>query len=213
MVSARSIILCALGAAAVFAGTPAAAATLTVRVVDAAGHPVSDAVVSLEVPGEPAPRPRVSGSYSVIQQDTRFKPFVSVVPVGATVAFPNFDPFRHHVYSFSAAKRFELKLFAKDQTRSVTFDHAGIVAVGCNIHDTMSAYIFVTDTAWATKVSPGGAANFFNAPRSGAMLRVWHPYLRAPGQVQSRRIAGVGADRVETVVVALRPPPMHMGAY
>src|SRR5262245_53423681 len=93
--------------------SPALAGGFTVRVVDAAGHPVQDAVVTLKPVSGAALRPRMEGPYRVTQQETQFHPFVSVVPAGATVAFPNLDPFRHHVYSFSAAKRFELKLFAR----------------------------------------------------------------------------------------------------
>ena len=73
----------------------------------------------------------------------QFHPFVLIVPVGAKVSFPNLDPTRHHVYSFSPAKQFELKLFARDQSRSVVFDKPGVVALGCNIHDAMTAFIVV----------------------------------------------------------------------
>ena len=65
------------------------------------------------------------------------------MPVGATVSFPNRDKVRHHVYSFSAAKKFDLKLYGRDETRSVVFDKPGVVALGCNIHDVMSGFIVV----------------------------------------------------------------------
>src|SRR5262245_6272386 len=118
--------------------SPVLAGSLTIRIVDAAGHPVPDAVVTLQPVNGSALHPRIETGYRITQQNTQFHPFVSVVPAGATVAFPNLDPFRHHVYSFSPAKRFELKLFARDQTRSVIFDKPGVVAIGCNIHDSMS---------------------------------------------------------------------------
>jgi plastocyanin len=85
---------------------PAAAAPLSVRVVDARGRPVNDAVVTLRPIGVAARAPVPSGSYSVSQQNLQFHPFVLVVPVGANVSFPNRDATKHHVYSFSAAKRF-----------------------------------------------------------------------------------------------------------
>jgi plastocyanin len=194
--------------------SPALAGGITVRVVDAVGHPVTDAVVTLR-PANGAPsRPRLEGTYSVTQQDTQFHPFVSVVPAGATVAFPNLDPFRHHVYSFSSAKRFELKLFARDQTRSVTFDRPGVVAIGCNIHDSMSAYIFVTDTVWTTRSPANGTVRFGDTPAGPFVLQVWHPFLRAPGGVMTRSYAATGADRTETITIALRAPPMHsMATY
>jgi plastocyanin len=194
--------------------SPALAGGLTIRVVDAAGHPVQDVVVTLKPVSGAALHPRMEGPYRVTQQDTQFHPFVSVVPAGATVAFPNLDSFRHHVYSFSAAKRFELKLFARDQTRSVTFDQPGVIAIGCNIHDSMSAYIFVTDTVWTTRSPANGTVRFIDTPGGPFTLQVWHPYLRAPGGVLTHSYTASGADRSETITVSLRAPPMHaMGAY
>src|SRR5437870_11132426 len=129
------------------AATPLVAAPLAVRVVDSSGRPVRDAVVTL-YPSTGARIPRPTGRYAVSQQNLQFHPFLTIVPVGADVSFPNFDPTKHHVYSFSSVKRFELKLFAKDQSRTVHFDKAGVVALGCNIHDQTSAFIFDTDRVW-----------------------------------------------------------------
>jgi plastocyanin len=185
----------------------AVAAPLTVRVVDSNGRPVRDAVVTLRsatASGRLAPR----GSYSVSQKDMQFHPFVLVVPLGAKVSFPNLDPTRHHVYSFSPAKKFELKLFAKDQSRSVVFDRPGVVALGCNIHDAMTAFIFVSDTQFAAKTGANGIAQFANAPSSPGKIFVWHPYLRAKGNVVERQVAA--ADRNASFSVALRAPPMAM---
>src|SRR5690349_22736135 len=91
---------------------PLAAATLSVRVIDSAGRPVKDAVVTL-YPSSGARGPRPGGHYVISQQNLQFHPFLTIVPVGADISFPNLDNTKHHVYSFSLAKRFELKLFAK----------------------------------------------------------------------------------------------------
>jgi len=189
---------------------PLAAAPLNVRVTDSGGRPVSDAVVTLHPDIGRRAMP-MAANYSVSQKDLQFHPFVAIVPVGARVSFPNLDPTRHHVYSFSPAKKFELKLFAKDQSRSVTFDRAGVVALGCNIHDQMSAYIIVTDSAWTARTDARGIARFTDAP-AGSTMSVWHPYLRVPGGTMSRRL-GPG-ERTANVAVKLRAPPMHaMDAY
>ena len=198
----------AFAAAIAACAAPVSAGTLDVRIVDAGGRPVSNAVVTLKPAKGAAPKPRVERGYQVIQRNMQFQPFVSIVPVGGAVAFPNLDGFRHHVYSFSKAKRFELKLFAKDQSRSVTFDRPGVVAIGCNIHDRMSAYIFVTDTVWTTRSGANGAVTFRDTPAGAYVIQVWHPYLRAPGGVLSRT-ASSGADRSESFKLGLRPPPMH----
>src|SRR3954452_16627757 len=181
-------ILLALAVASVV--SPLAAAPLSVRVVDASGHPVRDAVVTLYPSGNAARPARGTGHFVVSQKNLQFHPFLTVIPVGADVSFPNFDPTKHHVYSFSPAKRFELKLFAKDQSRTVHFDKPGVVALGCNIHDGMSAFIFVTDSAWTTRTSARGTAVFADAPSAAARITVWHPYLRATGPVQQAVAAG-----------------------
>src|SRR5256885_11577929 len=186
------------------AATPLVAAPLAVRVVDSSGRPVRDAVVTL-YPSAGARAPHPGGRYVVAQQNLQFHPFLTIIPVGADVSFPNLDPTKHHVYSFSQAKRFELKLFARDQSRTVHFDKAGIVALGCNIHDQMSAFIFVTDTAWTARTNAQGIASFADAPSAPARVAVWHPYLRAPGGQVEQAMAAT--QRNMSFQVRLRPPP------
>src|SRR3954447_18913453 len=184
--------------------SPLAAAALNVRVVDASGRPVRDAVVTLYPAGAARPA-HAAGRYVVAQQNLQFRPFLTIVPVGADVSFPNLDPTKHHVYSFSAAKKFELKLFAKDQSRTVHFDKAGVVALGCNIHDQMSAFIFVTDTAWTARTNAQGLVIFGDAPGVPGRITVWHPYLRAPaGMLQQAVAAG---QRAASFSIRLRAPP------
>src|SRR5947209_1319793 len=155
------------------AGTPLAAGPLNVRVLDASGHPVRDAVVTFYPSGAAARPARPGGRFTISQQNLQFHPFITIIPVGADVSFPNLDPTKHHVYSFSPAKKFELKLFARDQSRTVHFDKAGIVALGCNIHDQMSAFIFVTDTAWPARTNRQGIAAFGHAPNAPGRVTVW----------------------------------------
>jgi plastocyanin len=203
------IILLALALAG--AASPLAATTLSVRVVDSSGRPVRDAVVTLD-PATGARAPRSGGRFVVSQKDLQFHPFLTVVPVGADVSFPNFDPTKHHVYSFSAAKRFELKLFARDQSRTVHFDKPGVVALGCNIHDAMSAFIFVTGTAWTARTNAQGIAAFADAPNAPSRVTVWHPYLRAPGGTVQQAVAA--GQHAASFSLRLRAPPaMPMADY
>ena len=186
----------------------ASAAPLSVRVVDPSGKPVRDAVVTFTPAGAAARPPRAAGRYVVAQRNLQFQPYVSIIPVGADVSFPNFDPTKHHVYSFSPAKRFELKLFARDQSRTVRFDKPGVVALGCNIHDQMSAFIIVTDSAWTARTNAQGMAVFGDAPAAPGRLTIWHANLRAPGGSLQQTI---GANqRALKVAVRLRPAPAPM---
>jgi plastocyanin len=195
------------------AAMPLGAAPLTVRVVDASGRAVPDAVVTLYPAGAAARPARQGGHFVIAQQNLQFHPFLSIVPVGADVSFPNFDPSKHHVYSFSPAKKFELKLFARDQSRTVHFDTPGIVALGCNIHDQMSAFVVVTDSAWTARTNAQGLVAFNDAPNAPARVTVWHPYLRAPGGQAQQMVAA--AQRSASFQVRLRPPPpaMSMSDY
>jgi len=184
--------------------TPLTAAPLSVRVVDPSGHGVRDAVVTIYPAGAAARHPAAGGRFVVSQKNLQFHPFLTIIPVGADVSFPNLDPTKHHVYSFSPAKRFELKLFAKDQSRTVHFDKAGVVALGCNIHDQMSAFIVVTDSAWTARTNAQGIASF-DIPDAPARVTVWHPYLRARGGVEQQAVRP--GQRSASFQVRLRPPP------
>ena len=202
---ARNLILVlALASAA----SSLVAAPLSVHVVDASGRPVSDAVVTLYPVGSAARGAHPGGRFVIAQHHLQFQPFLTIIPVGADVSFPNLDPTKHHVYSFSAAKRFELKLFAKDQSRIVHFDKPGVVALGCNIHDQMSAFIMVTDSAWTARTNGQGMVTFADAPNAPGRLTVWHPYLRAPGGELQQVISP--SQRSATFQIRLRPPPAAM---
>jgi len=193
---------------------PALAADLIVEVRTPNGAPVRNAVVSLYPAGKPAPLGPVRGTYRIVQQNMKFDPFVMVVPVGAQIAFPNLDSFRHHVYSFSPAKRFELKLYAKEQSRAVRFDKAGVVPLGCNIHDAMSAFVKVSDTALAAATDANGRASFAGAPAGPVVARIWHPYLRAPAnQLELRWSVARSGQQKQPVTVNLRPPPRIHSSY
>ncbi len=193
--------------------SPAAASELSVTVRDAAGQLVDDAVVTIRPASAPPADIRFPWPYLMVQQDISFHPFVLIVPVGAEVRFPNRDKVRHHVYSFSAAKRFQLKLYGKDETRTVVFDKPGVVALGCNIHDRMMAFIDVVETPWAAR-SEGGKAVISDAPQGAVTLTVWHPFSRAPGGTLSRAITlPAKGEAKETVILDLRPrPAMGKGA-
>jgi len=201
--STRGRLILAFAALAVSAAAPARDIAVTVR--DAAGHPVEDAVVILDGPGRAA----APGHFTIAQQHTMFMPFVLVVPVGSTIEFTNRDPFRHHVYSFSPAKTFELKLFGQGETRSVTFDKPGVVALGCNIHDTMQAFVQVVDTPFAVKTGKDGRAVLHDAPAGPVKLRVWHPHLRALANQLTLSVPAGGAATIPVSVKLRTPAPMN----
>jgi plastocyanin len=162
--------LSAFNAASSFAGD------VTFQVLDDKGRVLSNAVVSLTPLFEGAgSQGAQAGKLEMKQQGALFKPFVLPVAVGATVSFPNLDEFRHHVYSFSKSKRFELRLYGQDETKSVTFEQSGVIALGCNIHDNMLAYVYVTDSPIFAKTDISGKASFAELETGNYQLTVWHP--------------------------------------
>ena len=177
------------------------AATLTVDARGADGRALPGAVVSLEVPGLPPAVPR--GPYVVAQRNISFDPRVLVVPVGATVAFPNQDKVRHHVYSFSRPKRFELKLYGREEARQIVFDKPGPVALGCNIHDRMSGLIYVTPHRFAAAADGAGRVSFAGVPRGRATVLVWDPSIRAPGNL-FRQPVELASDGTTAAVITAR---------
>lgn len=167
-------------------GAAAKAGTLEVTVLDAGGQPVHDAVVSVRMAGNAGGPARFTQAPQMAQKDIQFAPGILLVPVGANVSFPNFDRVRHHVYSFSKTKKFELKLYGHDQSRSVRFDQAGTVVVGCNIHDQMRGFIRVVDTPFAGISDARGRVVLANLPAGAARIVVWHQANRArDGEVMS----------------------------
>ncbi|WP_186729080.1 methylamine utilization protein [Sphingomonas panacisoli] len=189
---------------------PSAGVSVAVRGPN--GQPIANAVVTIRLVGRPTPAARVGSGYAVRQQNIQFNPFLLVVPVNADVSFPNFDQVRHQVYSFSPAKRFELKLYAREQNRTVRFDRAGPVSLGCNIHDQMTAFIYVTDSAYTAKTDASGNVSLAGVPQGAISISVWHPYLRAPGNQVSRQI-NLGGGARESFTVALRMPPATSSSY
>lgn len=178
----------------------AQAGDLTVVVAEKGGKPVGDAVAVLEA--APA-KPVQAGKFLITQKDLAFKPLVLVIPVGSTVDFGNLDRVRHHVYSFSPARKFELKLFGHGETRPVRFDRPGLVAVGCNIHDSMQAFIKVVDSPFAAKTGADGRVVLRGVPPGNWTLRIYHPRLRAPGNELAMPVE-IRTSKVQPVEVKLR---------
>lgn len=155
------------------AAPPAGAGVLAITVTDAAGRPLPDAVALLEPAGAKAPVPRPLADVEIAQSKRRFQPRVTLITPGTRVAFPNFDTVRHHVYSFSPIRSFELKLYAGTPAKPVVFDKPGTAALGCNVHDQMSAWVHVVDTPLFGKTDARGEATL-DVPAGQHLLRAWH---------------------------------------
>ena len=188
----RRVVFAALLSLVVFAAQrPASAAALTVEVVDQSGAALPDAVVyATPVNGRPASTQ--TGKAIIDQIDREFVPLVSVVQTGTSISFPNKDDVEHDVYSFSPAKKFELKLYSGVPSHPVMFDKPGLVVLGCNIHDSMIAYVLVVDTPYFAKTGKDGRAAFDSLPPAEYRLAAWH-HAMPDGMAQPVQDVKVGS--------------------
>lgn len=158
------------------------AAELLITLQDAeTGLPLEDAVVEVRLPIGLQAEFSSSSDYSVDQVEKEFVANVTVITVGSRVDFPNSDDILHHVYSFSPAKVFELPLYGNGRNVSFSelFEQAGIVEIGCNIHDWMLGYIYVAQTILAVKTDANGQAQISNVPAGDFSVKLWHPRAQA----------------------------------
>ena len=197
----RSALLCGC---LMLAGL-AAAGEIRATVRDQKGQPVEDAVV-LAMPLERAAFAAAKPVRSVVDQVHReFVPYVRAVYVGTSVSFPNKYNIRHHVYSFSPAKKFELPLYSGSTAPPVLFDKPGVVVLGCNIHDWMLGYIYVADTPFFAKSEKEGLAVVDNLPPGDYQLRVWHPDMEQSEQATLQRVTLTDKAMALTWSVPLKP--------
>lgn len=111
---------------------------ITLTVIDAAnGNPLANAVIAVIGSGVAQPHKQPA---EMAQENHKFMPHVLIVPQHQAVDFPNRDTTRHHVYSFSKPKQFNIDLYAGHPKAPIDFDTPGIVELGCNIHDKMQAF-------------------------------------------------------------------------
>ena len=184
------------------------AAGLQVHVQDANGQPVFDAVVYAE-PETAMPAAKPVAGIAIEQRERKFMPLVTVIQTGGQIAFPNNDTVRHHIYSFSPAKKFEQKLYSGTAATPVVFDKAGTVVLGCNIHDRMLAYVQVVDTPYFGKTDAAGKIRLDHLPAGKYTLKAWHFNLigSVPEQVQQVKQDGQSAEfRLNLKVVAENKP-------
>ena len=161
---------------------------LAARVLDREGRPVADAVVVAR-PLTAGTSPRAKPTDEMVEQiDREFVPHVKPILIGSRVHFPNKDSVRHQVYSFSPAKKFELPLYSGTAAPPVVFDKAGVVTLGCNIHDWMIGYIYVSETPYFQKSGKEGTAALKDLPAGDYDVRVWQPNMSEPEESTVKRI-------------------------
>ena len=195
------------------------AASLEVTVKDTKGATVPDAVVYAQRSG--ASSGLVKKQAVVDQRDKQFVPYVTAVQVGTSIVFPNSDNIRHHVYSFSPAKKFELPLYSGVPAKPIVFDNVGFVTLGCNIHDWMIAYVAVLPTPHFQVTGAEGHAVVKDMPAGQYTVEVWQPSLKGTPE-QFAQTVELSASGTKTLLFTLdlkpdfrvkRAPGLSTGGY
>jgi plastocyanin len=198
--------------AALWAGQAVSGASVTLSVRDARAAAVPGAVVYLQ---GPARGPVAAPTRVVVdQRDKVFVPEVSVIQTGTEVSFPNSDSVSHHVYSFANPNAFELPLYKGGARPVIRFEHAGVVTLGCNIHDSMVGYIVVVDTPYFGTTDARGDLTFADVPPGSYRVQVWSPRLNPAGAISGGELA-VGTKGMSQAVVLdrrLRAEPAGGGS-
>ncbi len=184
------------------APAPAGAASLTVQINDDTGHPLPFAVVGLMAADGSVPRVRPPAGLTatiIDQRDETFVPYVVAITKGGSVTFRNSDTTRHHVYTFAPIHPFEFILKPGDVSPPQVFDKPGIAAIGCNIHDHMIAYVYVSDTPLVAVSGHDGKAVIADVPPGRYAVQVWYPQLK-PGITVAPVTAVIAAIPVDLTV-------------
>ena len=157
-------------------------------------RPVQEVPVVVYLEGR-LPGPENSGSVTMAQKDSTFVPSAVVVQLGGDVVFPNNDPIFHNVFSYSAAKRFDLGRYPRGESKTVNFDRAGVVKIYCEVHESMRGAVIVTENPYHAIIAPDGTFAVEGVPEGVHTLVVWHVDLdETRTQV---RVSDGGTARVE----------------
>jgi plastocyanin len=213
-------LLPTLLAAATLTALAAHAGTLRVTVTGADGKPAADTVVLVQAQGATPPVP---GAEPVVvsQKDIRFLPYVTVVPLGATVRFVNRDNFDHHVRSqpggplgsIAPAKQFEFRLAkatrgGPEQSADLKLDLPGTIVLGCHLHNSMRGHVLVTTSPWFAVTDDNGRASIEGVPDGAVEVKLWHPDQLVEQPAARVQVAGTASSESKlNFTPRKRPPP------
>lgn len=198
---AFKVLLMVLGMALASSAT---ARTISGQVLGADGKPIANAVVFVQEPA--SLQPATPASPAIMDQFNKtFVPGMLPIAVGTQVRFPNRDQIRHHVYSFSRPKRFELPLYKGEDAPPVLFDKPGVVKIGCNIHDWMSAIILVLPNDRFAVTKEDGTFTLPSLDAGQYTITAWHAQSRDKTEDVAQRITLADPEPRLTFKLSLAP--------
>jgi plastocyanin len=128
-----------------------------------------------------------------------FRPHVTIVQAGGSVAFPNEDPFSHNVFSNVDVGPFDLGLYRRGATRTATFAKPGVYPIYCNIHSMMVSFVVAVPSPWATQPDDAGHFTLRGVPAGRYVIHAWHEH----GAREVTRDLVVTESRADAVQLAI----------
>lgn len=172
--TAALTVFASLTNASAFAGD------FSLTLTEPGGSPLKGAVVSL-IPTSDGAKTQASSmplnKSIMVQRDKQFDPHIVAVQKGAAVDFPNEDGIKHQVYSLSDQLQFDLLVEQGATKTGPAMMTTGSVSLGCNIHDWMQAYIYVTDTPWYATTDDSGTVTINIPDNETFRWEIWHPRI------------------------------------
>jgi plastocyanin len=166
--------------------------------------------------GDEAVKTAANRQYTMLQQNKHFEPHLLVVPTGASVVFPNLDPWFHNVFSLYQGKRFDLGLYQAGSQKTVKFDRPGPSYIFCNIHPEMSGVILAVNSNYIGVSDQSGNVTITGVPAGKYMVHVWHE-LAAQSLESVQREIVVGEEHhsfgVVSFAVLPRTQEKHANKY
>lgn len=170
-----------------------------------------DAPAAVDSPTAPLPRFRMA------QRNKRFEPSLLVIPAGATVDFPNFDPYFHNVFSLGQNHPFDLGLYQAGASRSHRFAEPGVSFVFCNIHPQMTAVILTLPTRWYAISNAAGLYTLPPAPPGAYHVHFWYEHADPAALARLEHALAVPASGNVTLpratITAVAAPASHLNKY
>lgn len=107
-----------------------------------------------------------------------FVPHVLPVVKGTTVEFHNSDDVLHNVFGVGVDE-FDLGTWGKGGTEKYTFNNLGDVAILCNVHPEMEAYVVILENPYFALTDEEGNYKIEGIPAGTYDLKTWHDRLKS----------------------------------
>ncbi|MBI1991716.1 MAG: carboxypeptidase regulatory-like domain-containing protein [Candidatus Omnitrophica bacterium] len=152
--------------------------TITGKVTASGVKDARDAVVYIDrMEGVEFPAPATPAELRQVNKE--FIPHVLPILKGGSVSFSNSDGILHNVHLYQG-RRSLFNLATPTGAKPITkrFQVPGEVAVLCDIHPEMSAYILVLETPYAAVTAEDGHYTIADVPPGTYTLNIWHEKLK-----------------------------------